>query len=408
MPPVQTPARVYTVSQLNAVIHDLLEESLPELWVEGEISNCRAYPSGHTYFTLKDAEAQISAVLFKGSAWNVRFKLADGLKVLARARVSSYVKRGDVQLVVSAMEPRDKGGLQLAFEQLKAKLEAEGLFAPERKRELPRYPQTIGVVTSPQGAAIRDILSVLGRRWSGLKVLLYGVTVQGPTAKDEIAAAIDELNRFCPETDVLLVGRGGGSIEDLWAFNEEIVARAIASSKIPVISCVGHETDFTIADFVADRRAPTPSAAAELAVPDRAAVLAQVDGLQADLFGAIEAKLARLSERVEFARRHPFLQSPHRMYEERIRRVDELAARIPEAMKRRLLDAQKDLSLFTHKLDAISPLKVLSRGYAIARKEDTGEVVRSSKEAKPGDRLRLRLGEGELHCEVTDGDVENR
>ena len=402
MTPVQSPARVYTVAQLNAVIHDLLEESLPELWVEGELSNCRAYPSGHTYFTLKDAEAQISAVLFKGSAWNVKFKLADGLKVLVRARVSSYVKRGDVQLVVSSMEPREKGSLQVAFEQLKAKLEAEGLFSPERKKPLPAYPKTVGVVTSLQGAAIRDILSVLQRRWAGLEILISPVCVQGDGAKEEIAQSIEDFNRHFPETEVLLVGRGGGSIEDLWAFNEELVARAIAASKIPVISCVGHETDFTIADFVADQRAPTPSAAAELAVPDRRAVLAEVEGLSGDLLAAMEGKLDRLSERVSFALRHPFLQSPHRMYEERIRRVDELAARLPEAARRRLLHCEKDLSLWTHKLDAISPLKVLSRGYAIAQKEATGEVLRSAKQARRGDKLRLRLGEGQIHCEVTD------
>lgn len=402
MAPVQSPARVYTVSQLNGLIHDLLEESLPELWVEGELSNCRAYPSGHTYFTLKDDGAQIAGVLFKGNAWNVRFKLEDGLKVLVRARVSSYVKRGDVQLVVSAMEPKEKGGLQLAFEQLKAKLEAEGLFSADRKKPLPPYPRVVGVVTSLQGAAIRDVLSVLKRRWAGLEILVSPVCVQGETAKDEIAQSIADFNAHFPDTDVLLVGRGGGSIEDLWAFNEEVVARAIAASRIPVISCVGHETDFTIADFVADQRAPTPSAAAELAVPDRRAVLAEVEGLRGDLLAAVEQKLARLSERLGFAARHPFLQSPHRMYEERIRRVDELAARLPEAIRGRLLHAEKDLSLWTHKLDAISPLKVLGRGYAIAQAQDTGEIIRSSKQARPGRKLLLRVHEGEIHCEVTD------
>jgi len=314
--------------------------------------------------------------------------------------VSSYVKRGDVQLVVSALEPREKGALQLAFEQLKAKLEREGLFDAGRKKPLPPYPCRIGVVTSKQGAAVRDILSVLGRRWDGLEILIHHVAVQGSGAGLEIAAAIEAFNRDFPETDVLLVGRGGGSIEDLWAFNEEVVARAIAASRIPIISCVGHETDFTIADFVADQRAPTPSAAAELAVPDKRGVLSELAGLREDLFSCMQAKLQRLSERLAYAARHPLLQSPRRLYEERARRVDEVTARLWEVMRQRLLHAGKDLALQAQRLDAFSPLKVLSRGYAIAERADTGEIVRSSKQAAAGDKLLLRLHEGALICEV--------
>ncbi len=393
-------ARVYTVAELNETIHELLEASFGEVWVEGEISNCRAYPSGHTYFTLKDAQAQISAVLFKGAAWGLKFKPADGLKVLARGRVSSYVKRGDVQLVVSSLEPREKGALQLAFEQLKARLEKEGLFDAARKRPLPPYPERVGVVTSLHGAAIRDILSVLRRRWSGLEILIHPVAVQGDAAKDEIAAAIEAFNRDFPQTDVLLVGRGGGSLEDLWAFNEEVVARAIAASRIPVISCVGHETDFTIADFVADQRAPTPSAAAELAVPDRRAVLSEIAGSYDGMLSCLRRKLQRLEERLAAAARHPLLQSPRRVYEERSRRVDELAARLAELIGQKLIHATKDLALQAQRLDAFSPLKVLARGYAIAEKADTRQIVRSSRQAKPGELLRLRLREGSLLCEV--------
>ncbi|MBI5631564.1 MAG: exodeoxyribonuclease VII large subunit [Elusimicrobia bacterium] len=405
--PLQPPVKIFSVSELNGQIHELLESSFAELWVEGEISNCRAYPSGHTYFTLKDESAQIAAVLFKGSAWGLRFKLQDGLKVLARARVSSYIKRGEVQLVVSSLEPREKGALQLAFEQLKARLAAEGLFDEARKKPLPRFPSSLGIITSLQGAAVHDMLSVLGRRWPRLAVLIHPVKVQGDGAKEQIAQAISNFNRHFPETQVLLVGRGGGSMEDLWAFNEEIVARAIAESKIPVISCVGHETDFTIADFVADRRAPTPSAAAELAVPDQREILARVGELKKRLADCARDRLKRLEERLLLARRHPLLQSPHRLYEERIKRVDELLGRLPEAVKRALLHAEKDLRLQAHKLDAFSPLKVLSRGYAIAEKLPGGEILRASSQAAPGDRLRLRLHEGHVFCEVIPHEQQN-
>ncbi|MEK7858124.1 MAG: exodeoxyribonuclease VII large subunit [Elusimicrobiota bacterium] len=400
--PALPAVRVFTVTELNNQGHDLLESSFGELWVEGEISNCRPYPSGHTYMTLKDAQSQIKAVLFKGSAYNVKFKPADGLKVLVRGRVSSYAARGDLQLILSAMEPREKGALQLAFEQLKAKLAAEGLFDEERKKPLPLYPRVVGVVTSLQGAALRDILSVLKRRWDGLQILIAPVSVQGEAAKDEIARAIQDINTHYPDTDVLLVGRGGGSIEDLWAFNEEIVARAIAGSKIPVISCVGHETDTTIADFVADRRAPTPSAAAELAVPEKQAVQDSVAGHQDDLVMSMRDILERLEQRLDHARRHPFLQSPHRMYEQRLLRVDELAGRLPDAIRQILRHAGKDLALHAQKLDAFSPLKVLGRGYAIAETFPKGEILRSPDQVRPGERVRIRVSKGNIYCEVSD------
>lgn len=394
--------KVYSVTELNTLVHDCLESSLPEVWVEGEISNCKLYPSGHTYLSLKDERSQVRAVLWKGNSWAVKFKPADGLKVLARGRLTSYVARGELQLVISAMEPREKGALQQAFEQLKAKLQAEGLFDEGRKRPLPRYPSSVGLVTSLQGAAIRDMLSVLKRRWPGVEILILPVAVQGAAAKDGIAQGIADFNRLAPETDVLLVGRGGGSIEDLWAFNEEVVARAIAASEIPVISCVGHETDFTIADFVADARAPTPSAAAELAVPDVRSVLEGVLASEEEMAGLMREKLARLLQRLEHARKHPFLQSPWRIYEQKMQRVDELSARLPQAMRQILLHAQKDLQLCAEKLDAFSPLKVLGRGYAIALKRD-GKVVRRAKDVKKGENLTVRLGEGSIDCEVTGG-----
>ncbi len=400
----QPPTRIFTVSEVNSQIHELLESSFPELWVEGEISNCRAYPSGHTYMTLKDENSQIQAVLFKGAAAGVKFKPQDDLKVLAHARVSSYVKRGDVQLILSALEPREKGALQIAFEQLKAKLAAEGLFDAERKKPLPAYPRCVGLVTSLQGAAVRDMITVLSRRWPSLEILVYPVKVQGEEAAGEISRAIADFNELAPWTDVLLVGRGGGSLEDLWAFNEEIVARAIAASKIPIISCVGHETDTTIADFVADVRAPTPSAAAELAVPDQAAVLSRIRERKHNLRGCLQEFLRGLEERLQRLKEHPCLQSPHRMYEERIKRVDELFGRLPEAIRQILRHAHKDLQLQMEKLDAFSPLKVLGRGYAIAEKWPERLILRRADQVAAGDSVRVRLSQGEIHCEVKNED----
>jgi len=390
--------RVYTVAELNATVHELLESSFSELWVEGEISNCKAYPSGHTYLSLKDEKAQIRAVLFKGSSFGVKFKFADGLKVLVRGRVTSYEPRGELQLVISAAEPRDKGALQLALEQLKAKLQAEGLFDESRKKPLPAYPKSVGVVTSGQGAAVRDVINVLSRRWPGLDIRVWPVKVQGPGAAEEIAAAVRGFNALAPDTDVLLVGRGGGSIEDLWAFNEEPVARAIAASDIPVVSCVGHETDWTIADFVADLRAPTPSAAAELVVPEKAAVLDRTVELEDGMLQTLRDRIEALARRLGYAAAHPLLSDPRRLWEQRVQRVDELAARLPEAARRLLERAGLRLGAVAGKLDAISPLKVLGRGYAIA--DSGGKILTRASQVRKGDPVRVRLSEGEIHCEV--------
>ncbi len=391
--------RVFTISELNAQVHELLEASFPELWVEGEISNCKAYPSGHTYLTLKDDKAQVRAVLFKGASFGVKFKFADGLKVLVRGRVTSYEARGELQLVISAAEPRDKGALQLALEQLKAKLRAEGLFDDARKKPLPPFPRAVGVVTSGQGAAVRDIINVLSRRWPGLQIRIWPVKVQGPGAAEEIAAALRGFNALAADTDVLLVGRGGGSIEDLWAFNEEAVARAIAESTIPVVSCVGHETDWTIADFVADVRAPTPSAAAELAVPEKAALRERVFELEDAMSQTLRDRIEALARRLAYAAAHPLLQDPRRLWEQRVQRVDELTARLPEAARRLVERLELRLAATAGRLDAISPLKVLGRGYAIATVE--GRILTKSSQAKRGDAVRVRLHEGELSCEVT-------
>lgn len=396
----RTAVSILTVTELNQRVHELLEGTFPELWVEGEISNWKTYPSGHSYFTLKDADSQIHAVLFRGAAQHLRFTPEDGLKTLARARLSSYVKRGEVQLIVSILEPRAMGALKLAFEQLKAKLAKEGLFDESRKKPIPPFPEEIGIVTSLAGAALRDILAILNRRFENLHILIYPVTVQGDAAKDEIAQAIEDLNRHLPELDVLLVGRGGGSLEDLWAFNEEVVARSIAASKIPIISCVGHETDFTIADFVADLRAPTPSAAAELVVANKEEVLEHLKRLRERLSPALSGLLRRLGERLAYVAKSPYLTSPHRIYEDKMKEVDELFDRLFKAMRERLAHATKDFHLYAEKLGVLSPLNILSRGYAIAWKLPEEHILRSSKEAGPGDSVRLRLHQGELVCEV--------
>ena len=396
---METARKTLTVSELNAAVHELLEASFSELWVEGEVSNCKTYPSGHTYLTLKDEKAQVRAVLFKGASFGVKFKLADGQKVLTRCRVTSYEPRGELQLILSAVEPRDKGALQLALEQLKAKLQAEGLFEQDRKKPLPPSPAVVGVVTSGSGAAVRDIINVLSRRWPGLIIRVWPVKVQGPGAAAEISEAVAGFNALAPDTEVLLVGRGGGSIEDLWAFNEEPVARAIAASEIPIISCVGHETDWTVADLVADLRAPTPSAAAELAVPEKAALQERVGDLAEAMGVELAGLLESLEQRLARAASHPLLGDPRRLWERDAQRVDELAARLPEALARLVERAGLRLAATAGRLDAISPLKVLARGYAIA--ESRGKVLTKATQVKKGDPVRVRLSDGELSCEVT-------
>jgi exodeoxyribonuclease VII large subunit len=395
---VEAPRRVFSISELNSRVHELLEASFPELWIEGEISNCKAYPSGHTYLSLKDDKSQIRAVLFKGSAFGIKFKFQDGMKILARGRVTSYESRGELQFIISAAEPRDKGALQLALEQLKAKLAGEGLFAEDRKKPLPPFPTIVGVVTSGQGAAVRDVIHVLSRRWPGIHIHVWPVKVQGPGAAAEIADAIKGFNELASDTEILLVGRGGGSIEDLWAFNEEPVARAIAASSIPIISCVGHETDTTIADFVADLRAPTPSAAAEIAVQEKSAVQDRIaeliDAMAQDLRDSLEG----LERRLQYAAAHPFLQDPRRLWEQRVQRVDDLTMRLPDALRRLLETRGLRMGAAAGRLNAISPLNVLARGYAIATSKS--KVLTSAKQVKKGDPVTVRLSEGAINCEV--------
>jgi len=384
----QTPL---SVSRLCALLQETVEENFVSVLVEGEVSNCSVPQSGHHYFTLKDSDAQLRAVMFRSQARLLRFRLENGQQVICRGRVSLYRQRGELQLIVEGIEPAGLGGLQLAFEQLREKLQAEGLFAAERKRPLPAFPATIGVVTSPTGAAIRDLINVLQRRASGFRLLLAPVRVQGEGAAAEIAAAIADLNRH-GEAEVLIVGRGGGSLEDLWAFNEEAVVRAIASSRLPVISAVGHETDVTLADLVADLRAPTPSAAAELVVRNRQELEAHLDQLGLRLGRLMQARLELAAERLRG------LQGRLRPPQERIatarQRRQELVGRLQRGMQLRLERVGRQLAGLTLQLDALSPLATLARGYVVVRSLPAGHVLPGVSGLRPGQQVGLQFADG--------------
>lgn len=369
--------KIYTVSELNREIKSILEDSYPDIWLEGEISNYKTYPSGHSYFTLKDAESQIAAVLFQNVASTLRFQLEDGLKVCVRAKVSTYPKRGDYQLIIFFAEPSGKGALQLAFEQLKKKLEAEGIFDASRKKPIPFLPQRIGIITSPSGAAIRDIITIINRRFASVELLLYPVRVQGEEAPEDIARAIGYLNTHHRELDVLLVGRGGGSLEDLWAFNEEQVARAIAGSRIPIISCVGHETDYTIADFVADLRAPTPSAAAELVVQNKEDLMRTVRRLFQSLVSALNYRIDIYSEQLARLQHSTALTKPQELFAAKLQEIDELLHGLVRGMNTHIRNAEISFQSLVDKMQLLSPLAILGRGYAVCRTYPEKLILRS-------------------------------
>jgi exodeoxyribonuclease VII large subunit len=382
-----------TVSEITAQIKDLIEKSFGSVWVTGEISNFRRYSSGHCYFTLKDAGAQLQCVMWRSTAARVSFSVEDGMQVLARGVLSVYEVRGQYQLVVGYLQPAGIGALQQAFEELKNKLAAEGLFAPERKRPIPQWPSVVGVVTSGTGAAVRDIITVISRRMPTTRLIIRPTLVQGAGAAEDIVEAIRELNEH-GEAEVLIVGRGGGSLEDLWAFNEEPVVRAIVGSKTPVVSAVGHEIDFTLADFAADVRAATPSAAAEMVVPSAQEIRGVVAGLHREL-------LARLNERIEDAAerfRDAWSPDVFRRIQDRIDRSSQDIDRLTESMGRK---AERIAALrvarlrqLTARLDALSPLKVLSRGYAVCEHDRDGQVITDVSQVNERDRFRVRLQRG--------------
>lgn len=386
-----------TVSELNELIKGTLETRLDGLWVQGEISNFRVPPSGHCYFTLKDDKSQISAVMFRRQGAALRFTPENGLAVLCFGKVSLYTVRGDLQLYVEDMEPQGQGALFVAFEQLKKKLAAEGLFAEERKRALPFLPDSIGIVTSDNGAALHDMLRIIGDRYSDRRVVVRPVKVQGDGAARAIAAAIADLNRF-GEVDVIIVGRGGGSLEDLWAFNEEVVARAIYASDIPVVSAVGHEIDFTIADFVADRRAPTPTAAAEMVVPRKSDLLEQVNLLDYQLLRNIQIKLEMSKESYRaWVKR---LADPGRRLRENQQRLDDLSMDLLRRFQERLRRSKDQLAEVAGRLGALSPLAVLDRGYSITHKLPEETIVKNAEALEIGDHVRVTFAQGKSLCRV--------
>ena len=393
---------VYSVSRLNREAKLLLEGALPALWVEGELSNFARPSSGHWYFTLKDASAQVRCAMFRTSNQRLRLTPRDGLQVLLRARVSLYEARGEYQLIVEHLEEAGEGALRRRFEELKAKLAAEGLFDSARKRALPRLPRRIGVVTSPTGAAIRDILHVLARRFPAVPVRIYPVPVQGTGAAAEIAAAIRRAGDS-GDLDVLIVARGGGSLEDLWAFNEEAVARAIVASRVPVVSGIGHEIDFTIADFAADVRAPTPSGAAELVVPDRGEWLRTLALALERLVRASQRRLRREHERLGWLAGRLERLHPRERLVARMQRLDELEGRLGRTLRERLARAGLRLGAVARTLAAVSPLGTLERGYAIVLGAD-GQVVRAASEVATGSEIRARTARGSLRALVTGRD----
>lgn len=420
---------VYSVTRLNNEIKDLLD-AVPgyrNLLVQGEISNYKAHSSGHHYMTLKDEGASINAVMFRSDALRLKFRLENGMKVIVRARVSSFPRTGQVQLYISEVIPDGAGALNLAFEQLKRKLQAEGLFDPAHKKPIPTCPQRIALVTSPTGAAVRDMIRILGRRWPLAKVTLYPAQVQGQGAAESIARALLLANAV-GEADVILCGRGGGSMEDLWAFNEEVVARAIYDSDIPVISAVGHEPDVTIADFVADLRAPTPSGAAELAVPDRAEYALSVRTLDTRLRTAAHKQIEARRQRLTALQERLELRTPANYIAEKRLLLDQMTDRLCAALPARLTREEQKLTVLRQRLlaagqgglhkrrlrfaqtvatlDAISPLRVLARGYAVATRGKRGAVVTDAAALKAGDTLHIRFAKGAANCRVTDTEEE--
>ena len=393
---------MWSVTRLSRYLKELLEtdDNLQDVWVQGEISGCKMYSSGHCYFTLKDAEAQLPCVFFKHARLrSAAPDLRDGMAIAANGRVSLYERDGKLQLYVESVEPLGEGALFLHFEQLKTRLAAEGLFDAERKRPLPSQPTIIGIVTSPQAAALRDMLRVLRSRYPLAEVILAPTLVQGVEAPASIAAALDLLNEH-GEAEVVIVGRGGGSIEELWAFNEEVVARAIARSRIPVISGVGHETDFTIADFVADYRASTPTAAAAAAVPDIEDWRNDILEKQQVLTDIIEEYLDELSEQVERTRRELYRASPQSLLDRRRQQIDDSASLLQARMQHILSLQNERLRGLALRLHSLSPLLTIARGYAVVRRNSDGIIITSIEQTQPGDALTIQVSDGRIPVQV--------
>ncbi len=391
-------AKVYTVSAANSLIKETLatQPSLQRIQIEGEISNFKRYDSGHCYFTLKDEKSTIKAVMFRGRAALLRFKPENGTMVLASGRIEVYERDGVYQLYVDNLFPGGSGNLALACELLKNKLAAEGLFAAEKKRPIPFFPQTVGIITSSAGAVLHDIITVAGKRNAAVKLIFFPVRVQGKEAPGEIDHAIKSMNKMAL-ADVLIVGRGGGSLEELWAFNDERVVRSVAASAIPVVSAVGHETDFTLCDFAADLRAATPSQAAELCVPDRQALLDTVAALRKRMEQLLRAKADNLALRLKHCLASPVFRRPETLYTASMQQLDKLDERLRRAEENLVGAKEKRLSSLTAKLDVLSPLAVLARGYSVTADRE-GRLVKSISQLRNGDVIKTRLADGMLYA----------
>lgn len=392
---------ILSVSEINKYIKGILSNDLilSNLWVRGEISNYKHHYSGHRYFTIKDENSILKCVMFRSHASSLKFNPENGMKVIINGYISVFERDGQYQLYAEQMQPDGMGALHIAFEQLKMRLYQEGLFEQEHKKQLPYLPDSIGVVTSSTGAVIRDIINVLSRRFHNFNLKLFPVAVQGESASLQISRAIKKFNDLgC--VDVIIVARGGGSLEELWAFNEEIVARSIFESKIPVISAVGHETDFTIADFVADVRAPTPSAAAEIVVPEKAAVINSINSLNTRLVNSLLKKMSLSRARLDAARNSVAFRQPYnRVYQERMR-LDVLHKYMRNALESGYDRQKARFSMLAGKLDALSPLTILSRGYSIAKSCKDGKIIKSINGIEKGDMVEINLSDGKIECTV--------
>ncbi len=401
---LKTERKVYSVSEITREVRFTLEGRFIDLWVEGEITNFKLHSSGHMYFSLKDESAQIQCVMFQRENSQLGFEPGEGMKVLVRSRVSVYAPRGQYQLYIERIEPKGIGALQIRFQQLVEKLKNEGLFDEAHKKPLPYLPKTIGIVTSLDGAALRDILNILERRFSGAHVLIYPVQVQGAGAAESIATAIDDFNAL-ENADVLIVGRGGGSLEDLWAFNEEIVARAIFNSHIPIISAVGHEVDFTIADFVSDLRAPTPSAAAELVLPVQEEVLERVEELKLRSLQGINGLIRNLKQELKLLQENRSLKDPLAIFEAQFQKLDELKKQSSTWLQNFISLKKEKILALLGKLEALGPLAVLKRGFSVSLKLPEEKVITSVKKIKVGDLLKTKLSDGFFTSQIKEIDV---
>jgi exodeoxyribonuclease VII large subunit len=392
--------RVLTVSQLSQLIEGTLEEAFQGVWVSGEISEVSRPQSGHVYFTLRDEGAQIRGVAWRSTAARLRFRLEDGQQVVCHGDLDVYPPRGTYQLVVRQIEPVGAGALQLAFKQLQQRLAAEGLFDPRHKKPLPAFPRRVGFVTSPTGAAIRDFLQVAARRFRGVQILVIPARVQGEGAATEIVRGIELANRLDPPLDVLVVGRGGGSIEDLWSFNEEVVVRAIFASQIPVVSAVGHEIDVTLADLVADVRALTPSEAAERVIPSAEELISRLGVLQRRLVSMLRGRATAARQRVEQLARSRILRNPRALIFDLAHRLDELDQQSLRALRRRVASARDQLSAVSCRVEALSPLAVLARGYSVTRRAKDKAVILSPEEVEQGELIESVLSNGCIQSRV--------